>query len=111
VYRARAERVFGFHYRIEIYTPAAARKHGYYVMPVLVGDRLIGRLDLKADRAESRLKVHAAWVEQGVDPRSVAEPVTEELERLASWLGLDEVTISSKGTFAPALRSAHRRSR
>ena len=104
--RPRAERLFGFHYRIEIYTPPERRRFGYYVLPVLVGDRLVGRLDVKADRAGGVLRVPAAWAEAGVDPAEVAGPVAGELRAMAAWLGLHDVAVAPRGELAPALAGA-----
>ena len=103
--RDRAERVFGFTYRIEIYVPAPKRVYGYYVVPFLLGDRLVARIDLKADRAGRRLLVQAAWAEDGVDHDEVAVGLTEELRLLAGWLELDDVVATGRGNLAPALAS------
>jgi hypothetical protein len=94
-------RMFGFHYRISIYTPAAQREHGYYVLPVLVDDRLVGRVDLKSDRQSGRLLVQAAWTE----PRAsgVAERLAPVLRDAAAWQGLDTVEVVGAGDLAPAL--------
>lgn len=103
--RARTERIFGFRYRIEIYTPSAARKYGYYVLPFLLGDRLVARVDLKADRATRTLLVHGAHAEPGVRLGAVAEAMTRELETMASWLGLERIEVTRRGNLARKLRS------
>jgi uncharacterized protein YcaQ len=86
--RQRTERLFGFHFRLEIYTPVHKRQHGYYVLPFLCGDRLVGRVDLKANRQSSRLEVRGGSVEEGVRVGKIVEPLVRELEQLAGWLGL-----------------------
>ncbi len=105
-YRDRTERLFGFHYRIEIYTPAPKRIYGYYVLPVLWGDSLVGRLDMKADRAAGVLRVLGAFAEPGVPHREVADDVAAELGRMAEWLGLERVEVGDRGDLAPVLRRA-----
>ncbi|HEY8217726.1 MAG TPA: crosslink repair DNA glycosylase YcaQ family protein [Acidimicrobiia bacterium] len=104
--RERVERLFGFSYRIEIYVPKPKRTFGYYVLPFLLGDRYAARVDLKADRAASRLLVQAAWGERGVDPAEVADRLGTELRTMAAWLGLEDVVVSRRGDLATALRRA-----
>ena len=95
--RDRTERIFDFFYRIEIYTPVAKRKHGYYVLPFLLGDRLVGRIDLKSDRPNSKLLVPAAHLEPGIEARDVAAPMYDELRLMADWLGLENLTLPPEG--------------
>ena len=110
--RARTERVFGFHYRIEIYVPEPKRRYGYYVFPFLLDGELVARVDLKADRVAGVLRVPGAFAEQGVDvPRVVAE-LGAELQVMADWLGLDGVEVGERGDIAaPLLRAVRAQSR
>lgn len=94
--RQRTERLFDFVYRLEIYTPAHKRQHGYYVLPFLMNDRLVGRVDLKSDRTRSRLLVKGGSAEPGVDVRKTVAPLARELRSLADWLELEHVEVTSR---------------
>jgi uncharacterized protein YcaQ len=104
--RSRNERLFDFRYRIEIYTPAPKRVYGYYVLPFLLGDRIVARVDLKADRHARALLAHGAFAEAGVVPGEVAEPLAHELHALAAWLELDRVVVGGRGDIAGPLALA-----
>jgi len=103
-YRERTERIFDFHYRIEIYTPAPKRIYGYYVLPFLLGERLVARVDVKADRKTRCLIVPGAFAEPGCANSSVAAALAGELHAMAAWLGLDAVTVGKRGDLAPLVR-------
>jgi len=103
--RERTERLFGFHYRISLYTPAARRTHGYYVLPFLLGDRLVARVDLKADRQAGVLRVPGAYAEAGVVPNAVAPALAAEIADMARWLGLGRVALGARGDLMRALRT------
>lgn len=107
--RARTERLFGVEYRHEVFVPRTLRRWGVWVEPFLLGERLVARLDLKADRAAGALRVLGAWTEPGASSKTVAGPVTGELRALAGWLGLPRVLVARRGDLAAALaRSAQR---
>lgn len=104
-YRPRTERLFDFHYRIEIYVPKPKRIHGYYVLPYLLDGDLVGRVDLKLDRSAGTLRVPGAFVEDGRDAAHVATCLAGDLTAMATWLGADEVSVGTHGNLAKALRS------
>jgi uncharacterized protein len=104
--RPRVERIFDFRYRLEIYTPAAKRVHGYYVLPFLLGDRIVARADLKADRQAGILRVQAVHGEQGIERPVVADALADELRLMADWLELDDVVVSGAGDLAADLARA-----
>lgn len=101
--RDRTERLFGFHYRIEIYVPKPKRIYGYYVLPFLLGDELVGRFDLKSDRQNSTLLVQGAYAEPGVPADVIVPEVAAELRLMAAWLGLSSIQVQPRGDLAGAL--------
>lgn len=105
-FRARALRVFDLDYRIEIYVPAHRRQYGYYSLPVLVGDRIAARADLKADRAASVLRVQSVWWEPQARVETDAERIAQELLRAAGWQGLERISVSGWGDAADAVAGA-----
>ncbi len=111
-YRPRAERLFGFHYRIEIYTPKAKRQYGYFVLPFLHDDALVARLDVRFDRERNVLEVPASWAEPGSWPCGAAaetaalEALATELHALSAWCGGEGVSVLNRGDLAGRLRTA-----
>lgn len=101
--RSRTERLFDFRFRLEIYTPAPKRVHGYYVLPFLMGDRPVARVDLKANRQSGRLEIKAAHAEPGINKGRVADALAAELRALADWQGLADMTCGRRGDLAREL--------
>jgi uncharacterized protein YcaQ len=102
-FRPRTERLFDFHYRIEIYTPQAKRRFGYYVLPFLHRGRLKARIDLKAERETGTLAIRGAHAEKGADREGLAPDLAAELRRMAGWLGLANISLTRNGDLADAL--------
>jgi uncharacterized protein YcaQ len=100
--RKRAERMFGFHYRIEIYTPAPKRIFGYYTLPLLLDDRLVGRVDLKSDRQNGVLRVQSSWTEVDAPPETAAR-LAPLLRETAAWQGFDAIEVMGRGDLACAV--------
>jgi hypothetical protein len=101
--RSRTERLFGMRLRLEVYTPAERRTHGYYVLPFLLGEHLVARVDLKADRQDKVLRVLGAFGEPPHDPAVTAPALSAELARLARFLGLERISVEPRGDLAPIL--------
>ena len=106
--RPRVERIFDFSYRLEIYVPAKKRQFGYYVLPFLLGDQLVGRVDLKADRSSSKLFVQGSYVEKKVNSDRVAQQLSIELNRLRKFLGLNEIVVRRRGNLSTQLIQVRR---
>ncbi len=102
--RPRIERIWDFHYRIEIYVPEAKRVYGYYVLPFLLDGELVARVDLKSDRQMSTLRVKGAFAEPGVDRAHVGAALAEEVRTIANWLEMDEVAVDNNGDLSAELR-------
>jgi len=107
-FRPRTLRLFGFDYRFEIFVPEPKRKWGSYVLPFLMGDRLVARVDVKMDRRANRLIVPGAWLEDGQETVAVAAALAGELRSMASWLGADGVRVGRRGDLARPLAAAFR---
>ncbi|MDT4936406.1 MAG: uncharacterized protein QOG80_77, partial [Pseudonocardiales bacterium] len=101
--RDRVQRLFNFAFSFEIYVPEPKRRYGYYVLPLLVDEALVGRVDLKADRARTALLVQGAYGEKGVDPLTAASALADELRHMAAWLALDRVEVVDRGDLAKHL--------
>ena len=108
-FRDRLEWLFDFEYRIEIYTPVKKRKYGYYVLPFILGNRFVARVDLKADRPKRVLRVPGAFLEEGCDEEKVADRLASELRLMADWLDLDRIVVGRRGGLVSALRSVVKR--
>jgi uncharacterized protein len=103
--RSRIERLFGMKYSIELYTPVAKRVYGYYVCPFLLGDMLVGRCDLKADRQRRALLVQGAFLEPGAQASLVVEDLLAELRQMQTWLGLESIEVLPRGELGAPLQA------
>lgn len=101
--RSRVERLFGFRHSFELYVKAEKREYGYFVLPFLLGEQLVARVDLSADRNQGTLRVLGAYAEPSVNPKTIAADLTTELNTLANWLDLDTTTVAPHGNLAPHL--------
>lgn len=110
-FRPRAQRLFNFHYRIEIYVPAHKRKWGYYVLPFLMNDQIVARVDLKADRKSSTLLVLAAHEEPGINLEETSAALTKELMTLGDWLGLKAIKVTRRGKLGRAIAAEEKSQR
>jgi uncharacterized protein len=106
--RDRTQRLFGFKHLFELYVTASKRRYGYFVLPFLLGDKIVARVDLKAQRDTSTLAVLSAYIEPGSAASSISGELAAELRRLADWLSLDTLEISQRGDLSPDLRVAAR---
>ena len=97
------ERLWDFHYRIEIYVPEPKRVYGYYVLPFLLDGDLVARVDLKTDREAGLLRVRGAFAEPGADRAHVGKALRRELELVATWLGMSDLEVAKNGDLAPLL--------
>lgn len=107
-FRARTERLFGLRVKLEIYTPAAERQHGYYVLPFLMGESIAARVDLKSDRQAGVLRVQASHLEPGAHREETIAALAHELHLMSGWLGLNGVAVARRGDLASALSRAVR---
>ena len=105
-FRDQAAWLFDFDYRIEIYVPKHKRKYGYYVLPFLLGDRIVGRCDLKTDRTDRVLRLLGAFAEPGIDEKTIAPDLAAELQQLATMVGVDQVVVEAKGRLADGVKRA-----
>jgi hypothetical protein len=96
-YRPRVERIWDFHYRIEIYVPEEKRVFGYYVLPFLLDGDLVARVDLKTDRRTNSLQVRGAFAEPEVDKKKVGRALRKELDLVAGWLGMEDLVVDRNG--------------
>ena len=103
--RPRIERVFNFKYKLEIYVPKEKRKYGYYVLPFLLNENLVARVDLKTFRSTGKLLVKGVHLEKGVDPEMVLSELSEEIKKLSDFLDLSQVSVTSRSKPAVLLSS------